>query len=304
MTAPQPDTPDWAAAPSKGAIEISFEFFPPATPAGVDNLDVCVDELSPLHPSFMSVTYGARGTDQGRTANILAHLRERTDAPLAGHITCMGTTREEVQAVVDSYVDAGITRLVALRGDPPEGQNDGSIQGGYRTAAELVQGIRDRSDGARLDISVAAYPEVHPRAASAQADLDSLKSKVDAGADRLITQFFYDNQQFLRFRDSVASAGLTVPLVPGIMPVVNYARVASFAARCGAVVPAWLGERLAGLDDQPSVQKLVSAALTAAQCRELAHEGVNEFHFYTMNRPDLPVAACHLLGATGSGAPS
>ncbi len=289
-------SPPWAALPGAGAIAVSFEFFPPATAAGTTNLDVCVDLLTPLEPSFMSVTYGARGTDQGRTASTLRHLGERTDVPLAGHITCVGATRGEVQAVLDSYVEAGITRIVALRGDPPEGQTDGSVEGGYRSASDLVAGIRARADGARFDVSVAAYPEVHPRATSPQADLDSLKAKVDAGADRLITQFFYDNERFLRFRDQVESAGITVPLVPGIMPVLNFARVASFAARCGAVVPSWLGANLATLDDQPIVQPLVAAALAAAQCRDLAAHGVREFHFYTMNRAELPVAACHLLG--------
>lgn len=283
---------------------MSFEFFPPATDAGVENLDHCVAQLSPLAPSFMSVTYGARGTDQGRTARTLAHLAELTGTPLAGHITCVGATRDAVQEVIDSYVDAGITRLVALRGDPPPGSSDGSVDGGYRTAAELVEGIRARPDGNTFDISVAAYPEVHPRAASPQADLENLEAKVEAGADRLITQFFFDNERFFRFRDEVDGRRIDAPLVPGIMPVLNYARIANFAERCGAVIPDWLGEHLADLDETPEIQPLVAAALVAAQCRELVDHGVTELHFYTMNRAELSVAACHMLGLVGEGGTS
>jgi methylenetetrahydrofolate reductase (NADPH) len=296
MTAPQPTTPVWASTPNGSRIEVSFEFFPPATDAGVENLDRCVEALSPLAPAFMSVTYGARGTDQGRTARTLSHLAEMTAAPLAGHITCVGATREQVQEVIDSYVEAGITRIVAPRGDPPACEDDGSVAGGYHSAVELVEGIRARPDGSIFDISVAAYPEVHPRARSARSDLDNLKAKVDAGADRLITQFFYDNERFLRFRDEVERLDIGVPLVPGIMPIMNFARIANFAQRCGAVIPGWLEQHLAGLDGDAGVQPLVSAALVSAQCRELADHEVSEFHFYTMNRAELSVAACHMLG--------
>jgi methylenetetrahydrofolate reductase (NADPH) len=203
--------------------------------------------------------------------------------------------------VIDAYRDLGVTRLVALRGDPPLDEPDPALTG-YETAADLVAAIRARPDGDRFDISVAAYPEVHPKAASARADLDNLKRKVDAGADRAITQFFFDNDVFLRFRDRALAAGIDVPIVPGIMPVNNFAGVTRFAGKCGAAIPGWLAGALGGLDDDPEIQQLVAASIVAEQCQQLADNGVDAFHFYTLNRRHLASAACHRLAPLAVGA--
>lgn len=291
----------WPARPLKTTLDVSFEFFPPVADR-LAGLDGCAQRLAALAPAFMSVTYGAGGTTQDRTLAALNHLAATTAAPLAGHLTCVGATRDEVHAVIDAYAEAGIHRIVALRGDPPAGGDDGTVAGGYQSAAELVAGIRSRPDGATFDISVAAYPEVHPRAASARSDLDNLKAKIDAGADRALTQFFYDNEAFLRFQQAARGAGIDAPIVPGIMPVTNFGRVSSFAARCGTVIPDWMPELFGGLDDIPEVRQLVAATVAAEQCRHLAEHGVTSFHFYTMNQPDLTVAVCRMLGVVGSPA--
>lgn len=284
----------WPATPLRPGLEVSFEFFPTATPAGADRLIECATELAPLDPTFVSVTYGAGGTDQHRTINTLAGLRENTDLELAGHLTTVSASRGQTLEVVDRYLELGVTHIVALRGDQPE---DGppTPPDGFKTATELVAGIRDHV-GDRVQISVASYPEVHPRALSADDDLDRLKEKIDAGADRTITQFFYDNAAFLRFQDRCRSAGISVPIVAGIMPISSFSRISNFARRCGTNIPSWIPELFDGLDDAPEVHQLVAATVAAEQCRELAERGVRHFHFYTMNRPELTAATCRILG--------
>lgn len=280
------------------SVNVSFEFFPPASPAGEQNLARCAEALAPLAPRFVSVTYGAGGSTQSRTYEAVSRLTSETDLSVAGHLTCVGATTEAVGRVVDDYFAAGVRHIVALRGDPPEGSTDGSVEGGYQTASELVAGLRTHADaaGQPLEISVGAYPEVHPRAASAEADLDSLKEKLDAGADRAITQFFFETDSFLRFLERARAAGITKPIVPGIMPITSFAGISRFAGRCGTAIPDWLQELFAGLDDSPDVQQLVAATVAAEQCRRLAEHGITDFHFYTMNRPELTVATCRTLG--------
>ena len=290
----------WPATPLRGELSVSFEFFPAATPVGLDRLLDTAQHLAPLAPRFISVTFGAGGTDQDRTLRALEALGNRTDLSLAGHLTTVGLSRGQTLDVVDAYLDLGVRHIVALRGDPPADGLPGADQAGrmpdgFGSAAELVAGIRDRV-GDRVEISVAAYPEVHPKATSAEADLDNLRRKVDAGADRAITQFFYDNDAFLRFQDRCHRAGIAVPIVAGIMPIGSFARVASFAERCGATIPTWMPDLFAGLDDAPEVHQLVAATVAAEQCRGLAERGVRHFHFYTMNRPELTAATCRILG--------
>ncbi len=269
---------------------VSFEFFPAKTDEHRRRLVDVAASLAELQPSFMSVTYGAGGTTQDRTLTALADLTEAaTGIPLAGHLTTVNASKEAVTAVIDRYVELGIRHVVALRGDPPPEQGYGET--GYETAADLVTAIRSRADGDAFEISVAAYPEVHPKATSAQADLDSLKQKIDAGADRALTQFFFDPEVFLRFRDRAVAAGIEAPIVPGIMPIVNFAGVSRFAARCGADIPPWLAGRMADLDDDPEVQQAVAATVVVEQCRRLIDGGVTELHFYTMNKRPLPTAA-------------
>jgi methylenetetrahydrofolate reductase (NADPH) len=289
----------WPATPL-GELEVSFEFFPAATPVGLDRLLETADHLAPLDPRFVSVTYGAGGTNQDRTLLALERLGQMSELSLAGHLTTVGSSRGQTLEVVDTYIELGVRHIVALRGDPPadgiDGADDsGRMPDGFGSAAELVAGIRDRV-GDRVEISVAAYPEVHPKAPSAEADLDNLKRKVDAGADRAITQFFYDNDTFLRFQDRCHSAGISVPIVAGIMPIASFPRVASFAERCGAAIPRWMPDLFGGLDDAPEVHQLVAATVAAEQCRGLAERGVRHFHFYTMNRPELTAATCRILG--------
>ncbi|MGI9616484.1 MAG: methylenetetrahydrofolate reductase [NAD(P)H] [Acidimicrobiales bacterium] len=277
---------------------VSFEFFPPGTEPGRERLLALATELAGFDPAFVSVTYGAGGTNQDRTLSVVAELAAALPVPVAGHLTTVGATKEDIHTVVDRYADSGVEHIVALRGDAPE---DGSVAettdvGGYESAAELVTGIRSRPDGDRFEISVAAYPEVHPKATSPEADLDNLKQKLDAGADRAITQFFFDPEAFLRFRDRAEAAGIDAPLVPGIMPITNYAGMARFAERCGTTIPRSLTTLLADLDDDPDVQLPVAATVAAEQCQRLAAEGVDTFHLYTMNRRQLPTATCRSLG--------
>jgi methylenetetrahydrofolate reductase (NADPH) len=289
----------WTTTPIRSGIEVSFEFFPPATEAGAENLARCADHLAPLGPRFVSVTYGAGGTTRDRTRAAVRRLSSETALSVAAHITCVGATRSEVGTVIDDYLLSGVGHIVALRGDAPEGQDDGAVSGGYRDAAELVAGIRNHAVGSvvvDLQISVGAYPEVHPRAVSAKADLDNLKRKLDAGADRAITQFFFDSDVYLRFLETARKAGITAPIVPGIMPVTSFAGITRFAERCGTAVPAWMHDLFGGLDDVPEVQRLVAATVAAEQCRHLAEHGIDEFHFYTMNKPELTAATCRILG--------
>ncbi len=281
---------------------ISFEFFPPQTEQGLHRLTAVATELASFGPAFVSITYGAGGTSQDRTLTAVDELRRALDVPVAGHLTTVGASKDDIDAVVDHYASVGVEHIVALRGDPPADQEVGPS--GYETAADLVTAIRSRPDGDRFEISVAAYPEVHPKAASPAADLDNLKRKIDAGADRAITQFFFDTPAFLAFRDRVDAAGIDAPLVPGVMPIANFAGVCRFAARCGTVIPDWLTAKLGNLDDDPDLHQLVAATIAAEQCRRLAAEGVDEFHIYTMNRRELSAAVCRFLGLGPAAEPA
>ncbi|HEX3860429.1 MAG TPA: methylenetetrahydrofolate reductase [Stellaceae bacterium] len=282
-----------------GPPRISFEFFPPKTLEMEERLWASVKRLEPLRPRFVSVTYGAGGSTRERTHATVRRIRQETTLEPAAHLTCVAATRDEIDAVARDYWDAGIRHIVALRGDPPNGPVGGGSGSytphpeGYSYAADLVAGLKRVGD---FEISVAAYPETHPTARSPGHDLDNLRAKLDAGASRAITQFFFDADVFLRFRDRAAAAGITVPLVPGILPVTNFAQLKRMAAGCGASIPAWMGAHFDGLDHDPETRRLVAASIAAEQCRRLHTAGVHEFHFYTLNRADLIVAICHLLG--------
>jgi methylenetetrahydrofolate reductase (NADPH) len=274
---------------------LSFEFFPPRSDALEAQLWTCVRRLEPLAPRFVSVTYGAGGTTQARTHATVTRILQETALTPAAHLTCVGATRAEVDEVAHAYWAAGVRHIVALRGDPPAGQASYEPHpGGYAYAADLVEGLRRVGD---FEISVAAYPETHPTAVSAGHDLDNLKRKIDAGATRAITQYFFDTEIYLRFLDRCAAAGITVPIVPGILPVSNFAQVKKFSAMCGASVPEWMGRLFEGLEEDQETRRMVAAVVAAEQVRLLQANGVDEFHFYTLNRPDLTYAIAHLLGA-------
>ena len=275
-------------------IEVSFEFFPPADAEMEATLWKSVERLAPLAPRFVSVTYGADGSTRERTHNVVTRIQR--DTPLVGapHLTCVGASRGEILDIARKYWDQGIRHLVALRGDPPRGQNQYVPRSdGFAYASDLVAGLKSVAD---FDISVAAYPEKHPEALSASVDLDNLKRKVDAGASRAITQFFYDTDVFLRFRDRAEAAGITAPIVPGILPITRFPQVLKFAAMCGASVPDWLKDRFHGLDDDPETRRLIAASVAIEQVQQLTRQGVREFHFYTLNRAELTYAICHALG--------
>ncbi len=289
----------WPATPIRRRMNVSFEYFPPATPVATRTLFECAEQLDTFEPSFVSVTYGAGGTSQERTHRAIRDLQTRTAAPVAGHLTAVGATRRDVEDVIDRFVVAGVRHIVALRGDTSDTLQPNAD--GFTDAADLVAGIRGRVD-ADVTISVAAYPETHPRALSADADIENLKRKLDAGADQAITQFFFDTEDFLHFRDRARAAGITAPIIPGIMPVWHFAKVRSFSERCGATIPAWMPELFDGLDDAPEIRQMVAATVAAEQCRQLAEHGVDTFHFYTMNRPALVAATCHMLGIRPRGA--
>jgi methylenetetrahydrofolate reductase (NADPH) len=282
-------------APAGGApIRVSFEFFPPGDAAMEATLWCSLERLAPLAPRFVSVTYGADGSTRERTHSVVTRIQRQTQLIGAPHLTCIGASRGEILDIARVYWDEGVRHLVALRGDPPQGHTTYRPRaGGFAFAADLVAGLRAL---APFDISVAAYPEVHPEAASPAADLENLKRKIDAGATRAITQFFYDIGVFLRFRDRCAAAGIVAPLVPGILPITRFPQVLRFARRCGASIPAWLRERFEGLDDDPETRRLIAAAVAIEQVQELRRHGVSEFHFYTLNRAELTYAICHALG--------
>jgi methylenetetrahydrofolate reductase (NADPH) len=278
----------------QGPIHVSFEFFPPADAAMEATLWCSLERLAPLAPCFVSVTYGADGSTRERTHGLVTRIQRQTQLTGAPHLTCIGASRGEILDIARGYWDEGIRHLVALRGDPPQGQDSYRPRAsGFAYAADLVAGLRSV---APFDISVAAYPEVHPEAASAAADLESLKRKIDAGATRAITQFFYDIGVFLRFRDRCAAAGIDAPLVPGILPITRFPQVLRFAQRCGAGIPDWLRERFEGLEDDAETRRLIAAAVAIEQVQELRRHGVSEFHFYTLNRAELTFAICHALG--------
>lgn len=274
-------------------IRFSFEFFPPRDAAMEERLWQTVAKLAPLDPSFVSVTYGADGSTRERTHDIVTRIHAETGLVSAPHLTCVGASREEVLDIARAYHAAGIRHIVALRGDPPKGAEAYRPHpDGYAYAADLVAGLKTVAD---FEISVAAYPEVHPEAASAQADLDNLKRKVDAGASRAITQFFFDAERFLRFRDRAAAAGIGVPIVPGILPITRFPQMLKFAGACGASVPDWLQERFAGLDDDPDTRQMIAASVAIDLVETLRRHGVGDFHFYTLNRAELVYAICHCL---------
>ena len=272
---------------------VSFEFFPPSDPAMEQKLWLALERLAPLSPRFVSVTYGAGGSTRARTHDTVIAIQQRLGLRPAAHLTCVGASREEVEAVARRYWQAGVRHIVALRGDTPGSGRYTPHPGGYANAAELVAGLKRVAD---FEISVAAHPEMHPDATSSDADLDNLKRKVDAGASRALTQYFFDVDVYLRFRDRAAARGIGVPIVPGILPVTNFKQVQQFSARCGASVPKWLAGFFEGLDDDPETRKLVAAHVAGQQCRMLQEEGVHEFHFYTLNRAELTRAICRLLG--------
>jgi methylenetetrahydrofolate reductase (NADPH) len=280
------------------APQLSFEFFPPKTEALETQLWSCIRRLEPLAPRFVSVTYGAGGTTQARTHATLTRLVQETGLTPAAHLTCVGASRAEVDAVARSYWEAGVRHIVALRGDAPAGaERYEPHPEGYAYAADLVEGL---ARIAPFEISVAAYPETHPTALSADHDLDNLKRKIDAGATRAITQYFFDTDVFLRFLDRCAAAGITLPIVPGIMPVSNFTQMKKFSAMCGASVPDWMGRLFEGLEEDAETRRMVAVVAAAEQVRLLQANGIDEFHFYTLNRSDLVYAVAHVLGTRPS----
>lgn len=282
-----------------GDAEVSFEFFPPKTPKMEETLWETMKTLEPLAPRFVSVTYGAGGSTRERTHATVERIVRETSVPAAAHLTCVDATREEIVEVATAYWNAGIRHIVALRGDPSvPGARFEPHPAGYRGAVELVAGLKDV---APFEISVACYPETHPDSPTSAADLDNLKRKIDAGASRAITQFFFEPDTFFRFRDQVAAAGINAEIMPGIMPVTNFAAIQRMSAMCGTAVPAWLERLFAGLDDHPAARQLVAATISAELCRSLYAGGVRHFHFYTLNRAELSYAICHLLGLRPKG---
>lgn len=273
---------------------VSFEFFPPADEAMEQRLYASVRRLAPLRPRFVSVTYGADGSTRERTHRVVERIVSETKLVCAPHLTCVGASRDEVLGIARQYADMGIRHIVALRGDPPAGtQTYTPHPEGFAYASDLVAGLKSVAD---FEITVAAYPEVHPEARSPLSDLENLKRKIDAGACRAITQFFFDNDSYLRFRDLCVAAGISVPIVPGLLPITRFPQLLKFADRCGASVPDWLCRRFEGLDDDPETRRLIAANVAIEQVQFLRRHGVEEFHFYTLNRSELSYAICHSLG--------
>ena len=281
------------------APRVSFEFFPPKTPKAEASLWKAVERLAPLNPEFVSVTYGADGSTRERTHQVIKSILTKTELKPVPHLTCVGAPRDAIDAIADGYWSMGIRQIVALRGDP-EGGAEADYQphpNGYAYASDLVEGLLAKHP---FELFVAAYPETHPQAISADTDLDNLKRKVDAGGHRAITQFFFDNAIFLRFRDRVAAANINVELIPGILPVTNFNTLVQFADACGASIPATLKTLFQGLDEDPITRQLIAAHAALSQVEDLGREGVDDFHFYTLNRADLSFAVCHALGVRGN----
>lgn len=286
------DTPLFSGL--SGDVAVSFEFFPPKTARMEEALWDALQELLPLGPQFVSVTYGAGGSTRERTHATVARIIRETGIPAAAHLTCVDASKAETQAIAEQYWEAGVRHIVALRGDAGEpGAPFTPHPDGYANAAELVAGLKEVAD---FDISVAAYPETHPDADCPQADLDNLKRKIDVGASRAISQFFFSADTFFRFRDRASAAGIAAPILPGILPVTNVAQARKFAGACGAEIPAWMDGLFDGLDERPAARQLVAATVAAELCRRLYAGGVRDFHFYTLNRAELAYAICHLLG--------
>ena len=281
------------------APSVSFEFFPPKTAEAEASLWRSVERLAPLSPAFVSVTYGADGSTRERTHKVIERILAETTLEAVPHLTCVGASKDEVNELADSYWHLGIRHLVALRGDAEGGAdaNYVSHDNGYAYASDLVEGLLVRHP---FELIVAAYPETHPQALSAEADLENLRRKVDAGARRAITQFFFDNAVFLKFRDRVAAAGIDVELIPGILPVTNYKTLARFADQCGTSLPQSLSDLFVGLDDDPTTRQQIAAHVAVSQAETLGREGVRNFHFYTLNRADLSYTVCHALGVRGT----
>ncbi|MEM8700673.1 MAG: methylenetetrahydrofolate reductase [NAD(P)H] [Pseudomonadota bacterium] len=276
-------------------ITASFEFFPPKSDKMAETLWGTVKRLETLNPSFVSVTYGAGGSTRERTHRTVERILNETDLLPAAHLTCVGASRTEVDEIVREYWDLGVRHLVALRGDPLDGIGSRYTphNNGYPYASDLVAGIKKIAD---FDISVSGYPEKHPESGSWQSEIDNLKRKVDAGADRIITQYFFDNDLFDDYLDRIAAAGINVPVVPGILPIHNFEQTMVFSAKCGTSIPPWLARRFAGLNNDPETRKLVGVSIACEQVMDLVDRGINDFHFYTMNRADLTYAICHMLG--------
>ncbi|MGH6817882.1 MAG: methylenetetrahydrofolate reductase [NAD(P)H] [Methylovirgula sp.] len=276
-------------------INVSFEFFPPQTAEMERILWTSITRLAPLRPEFVSVTYGAGGTTRERTHATVARILEETSIKPAAHLTCVGASCREIDAIARDYWEMGVRHIVALRGDPTGGPGRLFVPHaeGYKNSTALVAGLKRIAD---FEITVSAYPEGHPESPSVDHDIDVLKAKIDAGANRVITQFFFENEVYLRFLDKARAHGITIPIVPGIVPVQNFKQTAVFARRAGAAIPHWLAERFKGLDDDPTTRRLIAATVTAEQVFDLVDQGIDHFHFYTMNRADLVYAICHLLG--------
>jgi methylenetetrahydrofolate reductase (NADPH) len=279
--------------PAESGVVVSFEFFPPADAAMEAHLWAAVQKLLALQPRFVSVTYGADGSTRERTHRVVQRLVSETKLTVAPHLTCIGASRHDILEIARGYWQLGVRHLVVLRGDAPMAQRFVPTKDGYSGSVELIADLRSVGD---FDVSVAAYPEVHPEAQCAQADLDYLKRKIDAGAKRAITQFFYDNEAYLRFRDACAACSITVPIVPGILPVTRFPQIVKFAARGGTTIPAGIAARFEGLEDDAEARRLVSVAVAIEQVEHLRRHGVDEFHFYTLNRAELTHAVCHALG--------
>ncbi len=285
--------PRAGAEPIDEKVSVSFEFFPPQSDSAAQQLWGAIERLAPLAPEFISVTYGAGGSTRERTHATVKRVLKETPLSPAAHLTCVGATCQDIDEIADDYWRSGVRHIVALRGDPPDGHRFEGHPHGYNNAAQLVSGLARRH---AFELSVAAYPETHPEAKSPSADLDNLKRKLDSGASRAITQFFFDADTYLRFRDRALKAGIQAPIVPGILPVTNFARLKEFSARCGTSVPGWIGKLFEGLDDAPEIRQLVSATVTAELCTRLVDHGVSDFHFYTLNRSELTLAICRILG--------
>ncbi|GHC75097.1 methylenetetrahydrofolate reductase [NAD(P)H] [Limoniibacter endophyticus] len=276
-------------------ISISFEFFPPKTDEMAERLWETVKRLEPIAPKFVSVTYGAGGSTRERTSRTIERMLSESALSPAAHLTCVDATKEEVDHVIEDFAQMGVKRFVALRGDPTAGVGTAyqPHPGGYSNGAELCGALKRIGN---FDVSVSAYPEKHPESPDFATDIDMLKRKVDSGADRAITQFFFDNDLYERYVERVRKAGIYIPIVPGILPIHNFKQVAGFAGRCGASIPTWLAERFSGLENEPQTHQLVAAAIAAEQVLDLVERGIDDFHFYTMNRADLPFAIAHMIG--------
>ncbi|WP_449253938.1 methylenetetrahydrofolate reductase [NAD(P)H] [Brevundimonas naejangsanensis] len=285
------------AGSNRNAVNVSFEFFPPKSDAAEANLWSAIRRLEPLNPAFVSVTYGAGGSTRERTHRTVQRIISETTLRPAAHLTCVEASRAEVDEVIEGYKAIGVDHIVALRGDPPGAAGIGGAYtpraDGYANATDLTAAL-NRIGG--FEVTVGAYPEKHPESPSIDHDIDVLKAKVDAGATRAVTQFFFDIEAFLRFRDRVRAAGVTIPLIPGVMPVSNFAGLKRMTAACGAALPDWLAGHFDGLDDDPETRKLLAASIAAETCARLQEEGFSDFHFYTLNRAELVYAICRVLG--------